>query len=80
MDLRDRLGRYRFERELESEDTEMQLLPVLLLVLFVGLKLTGYIGWSWLWVTAPMWVSFIIAFIVLFVVLWKKGTKKTARR
>ena len=27
----------------------------LLGVLFVGLKLTGYIDWSWWWVTAPFW-------------------------
>lgn len=24
-------------------------------VLFVGLKLTGHIDWSWWWVTAPFW-------------------------
>ena len=27
----------------------------LLFVLFVGLKLTGVISWSWWWVTAPIW-------------------------
>lgn len=27
----------------------------LLGVLFVGLKLTGYIDWSWWWVTLPFW-------------------------
>lgn len=26
----------------------------LLAVLFIGLKLTGYIAWSWLWVLAPV--------------------------
>ena len=26
-----------------------------LTVLFVALKLTGYIDWSWWWVTAPIW-------------------------
>ena len=30
------------------------LLPMLA-VLFIGLKLTGYIAWSWWWVTAPIW-------------------------
>lgn len=24
-------------------------------VLFVGLKLTGHIDWSWIWVTLPFW-------------------------
>jgi hypothetical protein len=27
----------------------------LLLLLFIGLKLTGHIDWSWLWVLAPLW-------------------------
>jgi ABC-type antimicrobial peptide transport system permease subunit len=27
----------------------------LLTVLFIGLKLTHYIDWSWLWVLAPLW-------------------------
>lgn len=27
----------------------------LLGVLFVGLKLTGFIDWAWWWVTAPFW-------------------------
>ena len=37
----------------------------LLGVLFVGLKLTGYIDWSWWWVTAPFWIGFAIAPVVL---------------
>lgn len=32
----------------------------LLGVLFVALKLTGYIDWSWLWVLAPFWIPFAI--------------------
>ena len=71
---------YQFNAELESEDTEMQGLPVLLLVLFVGLKLTGYIAWSWVWVTAPLWISFIIIFIVLLIAEMKKQSKRTLRR
>lgn len=27
-----------------------------LTVLFVGLKLTNYIAWSWWWVLAPVWL------------------------
>ena len=27
----------------------------LLALLFIGLKLTGFIDWSWWWVTAPLW-------------------------
>lgn len=28
----------------------------LLTILFIGLKLTHYIDWEWLWVLAPMWI------------------------
>lgn len=33
----------------------MQYIFILFGVLFVGLKLTGHIDWSWFWVTAPFW-------------------------
>lgn len=32
----------------------------LLTILFVGLKLTGYISWPWLWVLAPAWLPLLI--------------------
>lgn len=32
----------------------------LLTVLFVGLKLTGYIAWSWIWVLSPLWISAVV--------------------
>jgi len=41
----------------------------LLTVLFVGLKLTGYIDWSWWWVLSPIWISFGIAILIFIVVL-----------
>jgi len=37
----------------------------LLTVLFIALKLTGVIAWSWWWVLSPIWISFIIAFITI---------------
>lgn len=37
-----------------------------LFILFLVLKLTGIIAWSWWWVTAPLWI--IPAFVGLFVV------------
>ena len=40
----------------------------LLTVLFVGLKLTDYIDWSWWWVLSPIWISFllVIVFLIIF--------------
>jgi hypothetical protein len=40
----------------------------LLGVLFVGLKLTGHIDWSWWWVTLPFWGGFVIVLLIL--VIW----------
>lgn len=42
-------------------------LAVLLTVLFVGLKLTSYIDWTWWWVLSPLWISFAISFVWCFV-------------
>ena len=32
----------------------------LLTILFIGLKLTNVIQWSWLWVLAPLWIPVAI--------------------
>jgi hypothetical protein len=40
----------------------------LLSVLFIGLKLTGYINWPWLWVLSPIWIP--IAIVIAFVAIW----------
>ena len=44
----------------------------LLGVVFVTLKLTGIISWSWWWVTAPFWGGFAILIVItiLFSVGW----------
>ena len=34
----------------------------LLTVLFVGLKLTNYINWSWWWVLSPLVISVFMLF------------------
>ena len=41
----------------------------LLGILFVGLKLTGYIDWSWWWVTAPFWGGLAVVLGILAIVL-----------
>ena len=41
----------------------------LLTILFVGLKLTGYINWSWWWVLSPLWISALIGLAILAIVL-----------
>lgn len=40
-------------------------LSTLLTVLFVGLKLTNYIDWSWLWVLAPLWIPVVVVIFAI---------------
>jgi len=41
----------------------------LLTVLFIGLKLTGHISWSWWWVFSPLWIGLAIIILVLLIAL-----------
>lgn len=40
----------------------------ILTIIFVVLKLTHNIDWSWVWVLAPLWLPFVF-WIIFFVVL-----------
>lgn len=43
----------------------------LLTILFIGLKLTGYIDWSWWWVLSPLWISalLVLAIVAIFLAI-----------
>jgi hypothetical protein len=43
--------------------------PVLLFLVFLVLKLTHVIAWSWLWVTCPLWASFALSGVFV-VAVW----------
>lgn len=48
----------------------------LLTILFIGLKLAGFITWSWWWVLSPMWIAALLAIVILGVallVLWARS-------
>lgn len=54
----------------KSSSSEVSVgLTSLLTLLFIGLKLTGYINWSWWWVLAPIWITVAIALIAMAVCL-----------
>ena len=38
---------------------------VLLTIVFIILKLTDVIDWSWWWVLSPIWISLIIAAVIV---------------
>lgn len=67
---------------MDSRSVGMGLLGWLT-ILFVGLKLTGYIEWSWLWVLAPLWIPGAIILTLLAVVFFAAliaGVKHDKRR
>lgn len=41
----------------------------LLALLFITLKLTGVITWSWWWVLAPIWIPALIGIVIFIIVL-----------
>lgn len=53
----------------------------LLTILFIGLKLTGYITWSWWWVLSPIWIStlavigFFLILVIGFIVIELRAKK-----
>lgn len=44
--------------------------PGLLAIVFITLKLTGYIQWSWLWVLAPIWICILIVIVAAIIVYY----------
>jgi len=41
----------------------------LLLIVFIVLKLTHVIDWSWWWVLAPAWIP-IAFFLAVYIIIW----------
>ncbi len=41
----------------------------LLTIVFITLKLLGYIDWSWWWVLAPMWGSILFLLLISIVTI-----------
>ena len=61
--------------------TEQPLLAYLLFTLFLGLKLTGEIVWSWWWVFSPLWGYAVFTLIAGFAIGFYRATRlmKTRR-
>lgn len=61
---------------------KLPLVAFILFLIFLILKLTeiGIVSdWSWWWVTAPMWIAFIIQIIVYSIVFYFLLKKKKQR-
>ncbi len=44
-------------------------LSTILFIVFLVLKLTGYITWSWWWITAPLWAGPALFFGIIAIAL-----------
>ena len=42
----------------------------LLAIVFIVLKLTKVIAWSWFWVLSPLWISVILWLGLLVLIVW----------
>ena len=55
------------------------ILMYLMLTLFVGLKLTGDITWSWFWVLAPLWMPIVLIIGILLLMVSLGGRVKRTK-
>ena len=87
---RKRLTRKQIREDLENNqklNINMNCLGFFIMaltLLFVGLKLTKYINWNWLWILSPVWMSLsllTILIIIALVIKWvhKLRTKQTSK-
>lgn len=44
----------------------------LLTIVFITLKLTNYIDWSWWWVLSPVWIGLAVFLVFLFFIILLK--------
>lgn len=51
----------------------------LLTIVFIVLKLTGVVAWSWLWVLSPLWITFLIIVLILIVLAAVAAAKEASR-
>lgn len=47
----------------------MELLSILLTVVFIALKITNQVDWSWLWVISPMVIYYGFLFLAYIFIL-----------
>jgi hypothetical protein len=40
-------------------------LSLIIFVVFLTLKLSGVIDWSWWWITSPLWLPFALVLVVI---------------
>ncbi len=51
-------------------------IPTILFIVFLVLKLTGNIDWSWWWVTSPLWIPLVLLLVTILGVVVFYNVKK----
>jgi hypothetical protein len=59
---------------MEQDDNGINFITVLFFI-FLTLKLTGHIDWSWIWVMSPLWISLICLVVIEIANEMNKGNK-----
>lgn len=62
------MSKYSSSSEYSASGGGIGLLGVLTIV-FVVLKLTGNIDWSWWWVLSPLWIPIALILLIFLIVL-----------
>jgi hypothetical protein len=60
------------KRSMTTEGTKNSTINIVwvLFVVFLVLKLTNQINWSWWWVTSPIWIPSVVSIFILSIVLF----------
>ena len=51
----------------------------LLTIVFITLKLTDHIDWSWWWVLAPLWMPITLIIVIVLLILSAGGRVKRTK-
>ena len=51
-----------------------------LTIVFIVLKLTKVINWSWLWVLSPLWISFLLGLVLILIYAWAYDKRFSGKR
>lgn len=49
----------------DNKSTDGIGIGMILFLIFMTLKLTGNITWSWWWVTAPLWIPILLVVFII---------------
>ena len=53
----------------KSSSIVMNNMAPILFLIFLVLKLTKQIDWSWWWITSPLWISLVLLVVIVLVVV-----------